>query len=85
MPDPNKFKALANAGFRVRATCYRCESFDRGAGGWGTCRSITYSHQKHTGTRRQASVPADGWCPKYKMEARSGALLGAHSRFVEDS
>ena len=85
MPDKNKLQSLSEAGFQVKRTCYRCAFFDEGGRGWGTCREITYEHQKHTATEkpRQASVPIDGWCPQHETRSEARALLGAHIQFYK--
>lgn len=85
MPDKNKLKALDDAMFQVKKTCYRCAFFDKGARGWGSCRKITYEHNKHTETEtpRSASVPIDGWCPQHQTWLEAKALLGAHAQFTE--
>ncbi len=83
MPDENKLQALEDAGFQVKRTCLRCAHFDAGRANWGTCRKISYEHKKHTGEPRQASVPADGWCPQHETWLEAKALLKGHAKFME--
>jgi len=85
MPDENKLQALADAQFQVKKTCFRCDHFLEGAGGWGACLQITYEHKKHTPTAapRPASVPLDGWCPQHDPTPEALAHLSAHIRFLE--
>jgi ribosomal protein L37E len=89
VPDRNKFAELCAAGFTVRATCGRCLFYLRGSptrahAAWGTCERITYKHEKHTGPRREASVPHDGWCPGFEVDPKLVAGLGAHGRFLNE-
>lgn len=85
MPDQNKLKVLHEAGFQIRATCFRCLHFSRGANQWGTCESLRYEHLKHSNPQdgRKASVPIDGWCPNFKMWEYGDEELGAYHQFLE--
>lgn len=86
MPDENKLQALADAGFIIQRTCYRCVNFQVAhpmQQRWGTCALISYDHLKHSGPPRQASVPPDGSCPRHEFGPYAEADLGAHSRFIE--
>lgn len=86
MPDENKLKALADAGFIIQRTCSRCVHFRVGhpmQQSWGTCALISYVHLKHTGAPRQASVPGDGSCPRHEFAHDAVDDLGAHARFIQ--
>ena len=73
MPDENKLRALEAVGFTLKDVCGACEHFRPGrARPWGTCRVTTYSHGKHSGADREASVPDSGWCPRFYA---AGAVL----------
>ena len=86
MPDPNKFEALRSARFQVRSVCSYCVFFRVGnRAAWGVCTKIPYEHQKHTGPKRAASVPATGFCPEFEAHQPDiEAHLGAHIEFFED-
>jgi len=67
MPDPNKFQALRNAGFRVVPSCATCVCRKKTRRpGWGLCSALTYEHERHSGTK-QMGVPDNGWCSHYEL------------------
>jgi hypothetical protein len=67
MPDPNKFQALRDAGFKIVPTCSTCICFRRGyRAAWGHCSAISHEHAKH-GERPKTGVPNNGWCPKFEL------------------
>jgi hypothetical protein len=92
MPDMNKLAALREAGFTIRNVCLTCTHFNaaqaRAGGGnssWGTCAKVTYTHLKHTGEPRQASVHASGSCAEYATLASAITDLRASNfeQFIE--
>jgi len=71
--DANKVEALREAGYRIREACALCHSFQPGVKTplWGTCSAWQYTHGKHTGKARSASVVACGWCSAFSRDDRA--------------
>ncbi len=87
MPDPAKFKALREAGYRIPPACGRCVHFVPGGANpkWGRCTAIRYDHAKH-GNRRMASVHVLGTCESgFKQDLRKLERFGAHAEFLEEA
>jgi len=67
MPDPNKLRALRDAGFKIVPTCATCVFYRRGSrAAWGRCTAIAHDHEKH-GSRSETGVPDNGLCPRYEL------------------
>lgn len=69
MPDENKLQALRDHGFKIVPTCGTCIHFKPGSrSGWGHCKAISHTHQKHTGKDKPTGVPTNGYCDSYELE-----------------
>lgn len=87
MPDPNKLEALKNADYKIVPTCGTCVHMQSQRNSkWGTCEEITYSHGKHTGEPRNASVHASGCCFRYvaNLSDQADLIKSGFDQFREE-
>jgi hypothetical protein len=91
--DPNKLKTLKDIGYKIHPCCRLCEHSKFASGStltspsnWGTCKTQTYDHQKHTESKRQLSINVLGGCGKFKLsKGKVLSWLGSSwTQFVSD-
>jgi hypothetical protein len=79
MPDENKLKAMAEAGYEIVDSCQTCTHSGFAGNTWGVCEAGDYSHSKHIGERR---LPANRIlkCGNFERDDLVVAdLLGAYA------
>lgn len=82
--DTNKLKVLRDAKYTIRKVCGNCSSgrFKKG-NPFGECLSRTYTHEKHTGEKRQLSVHQTGYCDYHVFAEEETDKLHGFYIFLE--
>ena len=67
--DANKRDVLIDIGYTIMPACGRCRFKDIDPGkDWGTCKVMSYDHEKHTESRRRLSINRYGHCESFVLD-----------------
>ena len=80
--DTNKQEVLREVRYEIRRSCMLCVhgSFGRQSN-WGTCKALTYEHQKHSDSKRHLSIHRSGICEDFTKDKDEAVLLLHYAEF----